>query len=144
MCNMLLRGYSSWSYWSPQVKLGRNERGLSTAFLCAQPWRSPCTTCSPVHQSPVLNLLLRCALSLFGAQWSIKTIFLMFVLFTPVLDHPWMSTLQRMVAPGRIILFQRQTVFPFKSSPRPLWCMHYAHFILHDIQSHFESTSVHF
>lgn len=58
--------------------------------------------------------LFRC--SLFRAQWSIKTIFLMFVLFTPVLDHPWMSTLWRVVASGRIILFQSQTVCPFKSS----------------------------
>lgn len=36
-----------------------------------------------------------------AARWSIKTIFLMFVLFTPVLGHPWMSTLWRMVASGK-------------------------------------------
>lgn len=53
---------------------------------------------------------------LFGARWSIKTIFLMFALFAPVLDHPWMSTLRRMVASVRIILFQSQTVCPFQSS----------------------------
>jgi len=32
---------------------------------------------------------------LWSPMWSIKTIFLMFVLFTPVLNHPWMSTLWR-------------------------------------------------
>lgn len=90
--------------------------GLSIASLCVQPWRSPCTTCSSSHQSLVLNPRLLYPVFLFRAPWSIKTIFLMFVLFTPVLDHPWMSTLRRMVASGRIILFQSQTVCPFKSS----------------------------
>lgn len=82
--------------------------------------------CSPegLHAPPVPPAIRRwCStrsssfpVFLFRAQWSIKTIFLMFVLFTPVLDHPWMSTLWRVVASGRIILFQSQTVCPFKSS----------------------------
>lgn len=122
MYDMLVSGYSSWSYWSAQVKAllwgERNECGLSVAFLCVcKPWRSPCTTCSSstASASPVAETCsssFRC--SSLEPQWSIKTIFLM--LFTPVLDYPWMSTLWRMVASGRIILFQSQTVCPFKSS----------------------------
>lgn len=42
-------------------------------------------------------------------QQSIKTIILMSVLFTPVLNRHWMSTLWRTVASGSVILFQRQT-----------------------------------
>ena len=120
MYDMLVSGYSSWSYWSVQVKrsCGRKEC-VGSALLpcvCVQPWRSPCATCSSSHQSPVLDPRLLHPVFLFRAPWSIKTIFLMSVLFTPVLDHPWMSTLWRMVASGRIILFQSHTVCPFKSS----------------------------
>lgn len=85
---------------------GRNERRLTITFLCVQPWGSPCTTCFSSHQLLVFNLLLVFLVFLFGAWWSIKTIFLISVLFTPVLNHPWMSTLWRIVASGRIILFQ--------------------------------------
>lgn len=69
---------------------GRNERRLTITFLCVQPWGSPCTTCFSSHQLLVFNLLLVFLVFLFGAWWSIKTIFLISVLFTS----------------GRIILFQ--------------------------------------
>lgn len=91
-------GYSSWSYWSARVKrsCGRKRVWAQRCFLvCAalkvsmhhlflQP--------SVAGAQPAPTLFRRSSLE---PNWSIKTIFLMFVLFTPVLDHPWMSTLWR-------------------------------------------------
>lgn len=113
MYDMLVSGYSSWSYWSAQVKrsCGRIECWLSVDFVCVCSLRrSPCTTCSSRHQSLVPPAPPPLSVLLFRARWSIKTILLMFTLFTPVLDHPWMSTLWRVAASGRLILFHRMPV----------------------------------
>lgn len=93
-------------------------------FCVCSPWWSPYTTCSSRLQPAVHNALSLFSVLLLGARWSIKTIFLMFVLFTPVLEHRWMSTPRRVVATAKIILLKaRLYACSNHPPPRPRWCM---------------------
>lgn len=116
ICHLPLTVHALDHYWSYQCA-GLRVQGSAPDGLPTPPvppaFSQRCTTRSPSF---------RC--SFLGARWSIKTIFLMFVLFTPVLEHRWMSTPRRVVATGRIILFKaRLYACSNDPPPRPLWCM---------------------
>lgn len=118
-CNKWDRGCSSWSHCLTQFKAlrGRNERGVksycsvsaslktSMHHLFLQP---SAAVAWPAPHHPTV--------SFWHPGRSIKTIFLVFMLFADILNRPWMSTVLRIVATGRVILFQSQTVCTFKSS----------------------------